>query len=113
MTGGYVLYSFQYKNRLRHLVELQGQFALLVGSVVLVQNVLGNSLVQLLHSSLVSDAGFFLITGFHCGIVLLQCSAQLALEHFVLQGLDSDNFYPLLCGLDIRHFLFSLSFFTE
>ena len=100
-----LMVSFVQKG-LRHLVELQGQFALLVSSVVLVQDVLGNGLVQLLNSSLVSDAGFFLVAGFHCGIVLLQCGAQLALEHFVLQGLGFDYFYPLLGGLDIRHFDF-------
>ena len=109
MTSGVSLFGLMVsfvQEGLRHLVELQGQFALLVSGVVLVQDVLGNGLVQLLNSSLVSDAGFFLVACFYCGIVLLQCSAQLALEHFVLQGLGFDYFYPLLGGLDIRHFDF-------
>ena len=50
---------------------MQGHAALLAGSSILVQNTLGHSLVNSLHSSLVGNGGSSLITTGDGGLKLL------------------------------------------
>ena len=95
---------------LRHLVESECELALLVSSVVLVKNVLRNSLVNLLNSCCVSNLCFVLVTSFNSGIELLDCGLELCLEHLILECLHRNNLNTLLCRLNIRHLKFSLQF---
>jgi len=88
---------------LRHLVELQCELALLVSSVVLVKDSLGNSLVYLLYSSLVSFCSGSLVTCINSSVVLLYNGAELALEHLVLKSPCGNNLYTLFSGLNVRH----------
>lgn len=98
--------------QLCHLVELQSELALLVSGVVLVKDSLGNSLVNLLYSSLVCFCSGSLVAGFNSSVVLLYNSAKLTLEHLVLESLCRNNLYTLFSGLNVRHSFYSLQFFT-
>ena len=92
--------------KLLHVVELEGELALLVSSVVLVEQVLCNSLVEHLNSFGVASGCSSLVAGFNSSEELLDGGLQLALEHLVLQGLGFDYFYALLSGLNVRHWIF-------
>lgn len=96
-----------------HLVEHLGELALLVSGVVLVKDVLGYSLVNLLNSSSVCNLCFVLVACFYSSIELLDSSLELALEHLVLKSLGGNNFNALLSGFNVRHFIFSLSNFIR
>lgn len=84
-------------------VESLGELSLLVGSVVLVQESAGSSLIDLLHGKAIERLSFFLVAGSEGGAVLADRGAELALEDLVLQGLRRDDLYTLLCALNVRH----------
>ena len=84
--GPSVGWSFPVWSKSANAVELQGHGALLVSGVVLVQNPLGDRLVNQLHSSLVSALGL--------GAIAL-CGSSLELLHGGLQG----GFVGLVAGV--------------
>jgi len=90
---------------LRHLVKKKGESALLVSGVVLVKKSLRNSLVNLLDGFAVECFCLCLVAGFDSSELLLDGGLELALRHLVLEGLNRDYFYALLCGFDVRHCL--------
>ena len=69
--------------RLANAVELQGQRALLVRGVILVQNTLSSSLIDRLHCDLVSALGLG-------GVVDLDDDAVVTLNGVVLLGIPND-----------------------
>lgn len=81
--------------RLRIGSQLNSQVCLLSGSVVLVQETLGASLIDLLHSSLDSLSSV-LVAVYDCKISLLDSSLELGLESLVLLSLDSVDTNSLL-----------------
>ena len=86
------------------LVQLQGQAALLAGSVVLVQKTGLGSLVNRLHSSLVGNLSSSLVTSGDGSIKLLQVGLQLGLVSLVLLVSDLGTNDILLRGLNVGHF---------
>ena len=63
--------------RLANAVELQGQRALLVRGVILVQNTLSSSLIDRLHCDLVSALGLGAIAFSGSRLELLECTRHL------------------------------------
>ena len=98
---------------LRQLVEREGEFALLVGGVVLVEDSLRDGLVDLLDGSLVRRGRFFLVAGCEGGVVLLHDGTHLVLEHLVLEGLRLDYFYALFRGLHVGHSFSPILYFLR
>jgi hypothetical protein len=86
------------------LVQLQSQAALLAGSVVLVQQTGHGSLVNRLHSDLVSSFSSSLVTGNQSSLKLVHVGLQLGLVSSVLLVSDSGTNDILLGGLDIGHY---------
>ena len=83
---------------LRQLIECEGEFALLVRSVVLVEDSLRNGLVDLLDGSLICGGSFFLVAGCEGSVVLLHDGTHLVLEHLVLElpAVDGAEFHLVL-----------------
>ena len=77
------------------LVHLQGQAALLAGSVVLVQKTLQGSLVNRLNSNLVGNLGSSLVAGHQSGVELLQIGLQLGLLSLVLLHPAALRYWPV------------------
>jgi len=103
MTGRF---SVDVSPELLHVVELEGELALLVSSVVLVEDTTCSCLVDLLYSILVCNFCCCLVTGFNGCVELLDDGAEAVLEHLVLEGLNGNNLYALLSGLNVRHGFF-------
>ena len=99
--------------KLLHVVELEGELALLVSSVVLVEGTASSCLVDLLDSSLVSSFSSSLVAGSNSSFKLLNGGTEVVLEHLVLEGLNGNNLYALLSRLNIRHgFFLPFNFYT-
>ena len=91
---------------LLHVVQLESELALLVSSVVLVEDTTSSCLVDLLNCILVSNFCSCLIAGFNSEVELLNGGTEVVLEHLVLEGLNGNNLYALLRGLNVRHGFF-------
>jgi hypothetical protein len=102
---GQRLLFFDSQESSTHLVQFQGQLALLSVGGILSNNTLSNSLVNLLYGNLVSFGSSSLITGLNSGVELLDQSLDLTLQNFVLQGLGIGNQNSLLSRLDIGHWI--------
>ena len=87
---------------LANLVELQGQRALLVSCVVLVQDTLSNSLVNCPDSNLVSAIGFGAIAFNGSSLKLLDSGSERGSLSSVTSVASLGNEDALLSGLDIR-----------
>ena len=86
--------------RLANAVELQGQRALLVRGVILVQNTLSSSLIDRLHCDLVSALGLGAIA--FSGLELLECGLQCGLVGLVALITHTRHLNALLGRLNIR-----------
>ena len=84
------------------LVQLDGHAALLVSSVVLMQQTLGSGLIHGLDGHLVSDIGLAAVAFRHGGVKLLQLGLQRGLRGLVLRSFGLGNQHALLGRLDIR-----------
>lgn len=84
-----------------HLVQLDGEAALLVCGVVLMKNSAADSLVDLLHSELVRSHCSLFIARRQGSVILLDKSLELRLEHLVLQSLVAIYENSLLRGLNV------------
>ena len=102
-TGFLISFSLKacFQQTLRHAVELDRHLALLVGRVVLVQEVLGSRLINRLDSGRISNSRFRLIAGSNGRVELLQRGLQCALGHLVVHRLGSVYLHALLCRLDV------------
>ena len=88
--------------RLANAVELQGQRALLVRGVILVQNTLSSSLIDRLHCDLVSALGLGAIAFSGSRLELLDGSLQIGLRSLIARVADLTDEDTLLGRLDIR-----------
>ena len=88
--------------RLANAVELQGQRALLVRGVILVQNTLSSSLIDRLHCDLVSALGLGAIAFSGSRLELLDGSLQIGLRSLIARVADLSDEDTLLGRLDIR-----------
>ena len=88
--------------RLANAVELQGQRALLVRGVILVQNTLSSSLIDRLHCDLVSAIGLGAIAFSGSRLELLDGSLQIGLRSLIARVADLTDEDTLLGRLDIR-----------
>ena len=88
--------------RLANAVELQGQRALLVRGVILVQNTLSSSLIDRLHCDLVSALGLGAIAFSGSRLELLDGSLQIRLCSLVARVANLTDEDTLLGRLDIR-----------
>ena len=88
--------------RLANAVELQGQRALLVRGVILVQNTLSSSLIDRLHCDLVSALGLGAIAFNGSSLELLDSSLQRRLVGLVASVTNLGDQHALLSRLDIR-----------
>ena len=88
---------------LAHCVELLGELALLVSSLVLVNDTVCSSLVDLLDGSSVGCLSSLHVACLQSSIVLLDLGLELGLDHLVLQRLNSGYANALLRRFDIRH----------
>lgn len=93
-----------------HLVQLDGQLALLSVGGILCDNTLSDSLVNLLDSNLICFGGCSLITGLDGGVKLLDEGLELGLQHFILHGLGFGDQNSLLGRFDIGHGIHLLIF---
>ena len=84
------------------LVELQGHGALAMSSRVLVQNALGNCLIDFLHCNLVSAIGLGAIAFSGSRLELLDGSLQIGLRSLIARVADLTDEDTLLGRLDIR-----------
>ena len=106
-------FSLDVSPKLLHVVELEGELALLVSSVVLVEDTTSSCLVDLLNCILVCNFCSCLIAGFNSEVELLNDGTEAVLEHLVLEGLNGNNLYALLSRLNIRHgFILPFNFYT-
>ena len=94
--------SFDSLTRSANLVELQGQSALLVSSRILVQNALGNSLIDFLHGNLVSAIGLGAIAFCGSDLELLDGGLQGGLLGLVAGVSRFSDQNALLGRLNIR-----------
>ena len=94
--------SFGSLTRSADLVQLQGQSALLVSSRILVQNALGNSLIDFLHGNLVSAIGLGAIAFCGSNLELLDGGLQLGLSGTVAGVAHLTDQNALLGRLNIR-----------
>ena len=88
--------------RLANAVELQGQRALLVRGVILVQNTLSSSLIDRLHCDLVSALGLGAIAFSGSRLELLECGLQCGLVSLVAGVTHLSELDALLGRLNIR-----------
>ena len=88
--------------RLANAVELQGQRALLVRGVILVQNTLSSSLIDRLHCDLVSALGLGAIAFSGSRLELLECGLQCGLVGLVALITHTRHLNALLGRLNIR-----------
>ena len=84
-------------------VQLEGQSALLVSSLVLMNQILCSSLVEGLNCGLICRLCNSLILRCNCSVKLLQNSLQLRTSSLIASILYLGNEYALLGRLDIRH----------
>ena len=84
------------------LVELQGHGALAMSGSILVQNALGNSLIDFLHCNLVSAIGLGAIAFCGSNLELLDGGLQLGLSGLIACVTDLTDQNTLLGRLDIR-----------
>ncbi len=93
------------------LVESLGELALAARRGILMQNVLRDCLIDLLHRCLVSLGSGGLVACLASGVELLDHGLELGLEDPVAEILRLADLYALLRGFDVRHFVFP-SFFS-
>ena len=82
---------------------MQGHAALLAGSSILVQNTLGHSLVNSLHSVLVGSLSSSVVAGSNSGFELLDSGLQSGLVGLVLLVSNLGSNDILLRGLNVGH----------
>ena len=88
------------------LVESLGELALAARRGILMQNVLRDCLIDLLHRCLVSLGSGGLVACLASGVELLDRGLELGLEDPVLEILRLADLYALFRGFDVRHFVF-------
>ena len=92
-----------YRRKLRQLVQLQSDAALLAGGIVLMQNSLLDRLVNGLDGSLVSAIGLLTVAFCQGSVKLLQIGFQNGLGSLVLLILHLGQQNSLLCRFNIGH----------
>ena len=102
LTSVYTMADGLFVCNLGQLVELHGHAGLLVGSIVLVQQTLGSSLIDSLDGHLVSAIGLAAVAFRHGSVKLLQGSLQGRFSRLVLSGLGLVDENTLLSRLNVR-----------